>query len=127
MASRFLKSRKEGDTLQIMLKKSQFDIPVGPKSIVMIGIGSGVCPFRAILQELVCTGRRNFQTVLLYFGCRSQSEFIYKSEFLSFLKPSSTPIEKYEVQNNLESNSENNKVLDKLYVAFSREQEEVYV
>ena len=80
-----------------MLKNSVFDIPAEPKNIVMIGTGAGVCPFRAILQELTCIGRTNTQTVLLYFGCRSQSEFIYKDEFLSFLKASREPVEKYEV------------------------------
>jgi NADPH-ferrihemoprotein reductase len=77
----------------------------------MIGPGTGIAPMRALLQE------RSYQkkalglpvgTNILYFGCRKRNEdYLYEDELKTFQMEG---------------------VLDKLYVAFSREQtEKVYV
>lgn len=57
-----------------------FTLPAGPltKDIVMVCTGTGVAPFRAMLQERLTTERVNFH---LIFGCRTPADILYAEEF----------------------------------------------
>jgi len=95
-----------GDSIAIFVNNNpDFRMPEDPqKQILMIGPGTGVAPFRAMMQERVLSNMAGEAT--LYFGCRNSKDFLYKEE--------------------LESHQQQNKL--KLYTAFSREQsKKVYV
>jgi sulfite reductase (NADPH) flavoprotein alpha-component len=83
VASTFLGGRiSEGSKLKVYVQKAQhFALPADPNiSIIMIGPGTGVAPFRAFLQERIATKApgRNW----LYFGHqRSDCDFFYQEEF----------------------------------------------
>ena len=50
------------------------------KPIIMVGPGTGVAAFRAVIQERIATG----QKLILIFGCRSESDdYYYRSEWQS--------------------------------------------
>ncbi|KAK3859590.1 hypothetical protein Pcinc_031396 [Petrolisthes cinctipes] len=94
----------------IFVRKSQFRLPIKPGvPVLMIGPGTGIAPFRGFIQD------RNLQKeegkpvgeTVLYFGCRNKSkDFLYEEELTEYSSAS----------------------LIKLYVAFSRDQEDkVYV
>jgi len=57
-----------------------FTLPDGPlkNDVVMICTGTGVAPFRAMLQERLATESVNFH---LIFGCRTQEDILYAEEF----------------------------------------------
>lgn len=57
-----------------------FQLPAGPltKDVVMICTGTGVAPFRAMLQERLATETVRFH---LIFGCRTQKDILYVDEF----------------------------------------------
>ncbi|GKY98423.1 hypothetical protein MPSEU_000799800 [Mayamaea pseudoterrestris] len=99
-------------TLTVHLRPSTFRLPPDPAlPIIMIGPGTGVAPMRALLQERSYQRKILKQTVgsnVLYFGCRTNKEdYIYKDELLAYQKAGD---------------------LDKLVVAFSREQRsKIYV
>ena len=78
----------------------------------MIGPGTGIAPMRALLQErsYIMKKQKNVDvgSNVLYFGCKKRNlDYLYEDELKQFQKDG---------------------VLNKLYVAFSREQEKkVYV
>nr|AHM93010.1 NADPH-cytochrome P450 reductase [Laodelphax striatellus] len=90
----------------IFIRKSQFKLPTRPQTpIIMIGPGTGLAPFRGFIQErdLYRKEGKPVGETILYFGCRKKSEdYIYQEE-----------LEEYVANGTL-----------KLYVAFSREQEQ---
>jgi NADPH-ferrihemoprotein reductase len=95
----------------IFVRKSQFRLPFKfQTSVIMIGPGTGLAPFRGFIQERDYYRRdgRQVGKSLLYYGCRKQSEdYLYPEELAEY---------------------EQNGTLTKLNVAFSRDQEEkVYV
>ena len=51
--------------------------------IVMIAAGTGIAPFRGFIQEraaqLVCG--RDIGPTILYYGCRTEQDFLYSNEF----------------------------------------------
>jgi len=57
-----------------------FTLPAGPLThdIVMICTGTGVAPFRAMLQERLTKESVNFH---LIFGCRTSADVLYLEEF----------------------------------------------
>jgi len=57
-----------------------FTLPVGPltNDVVMICTGTGVAPFRAMLQERLATESVTFH---LIFGCRRAEDILYADEF----------------------------------------------
>lgn len=57
-----------------------FTLPAGPLThdVVMICTGTGVAPFRAMLQQRLATERVDFH---LIFGCRTAEDILYREEF----------------------------------------------
>lgn len=112
VCSGHLAGLKVGDKVRVFNRSSTFRLPKDPsKPILMVGPGTGVAPFRALLQE------RSFQKMekklnvgsnVLYFGCKKRTlDFLYEDELDAFKKSG---------------------ILNELHVAFSREQEKkVYV
>ncbi|MEZ5932385.1 MAG: flavodoxin domain-containing protein [Alphaproteobacteria bacterium] len=109
VASTFVADRhKVGDQLKVYVKSNKnFRLPEDPdRPVIMIGPGTGVAPFRAFLQERQATGAagRNW----LFFGDRNYThDFLYQLDWQDFEKDG---------------------VLDRIDVAFSRDQpEKIYV
>ncbi len=109
VASIFLAERAEapGGVPVFVHTAKQFRVPEDPAAdMIMVGPGTGIAPFRAMLQERKATGAtgRNW----LFFGeQRSACDFFYKDEF-----------EAYKADG----------VLNRLDTAFSRDQDyKVYV
>ena len=109
VASTFLAdNHKVGDQLKVYVKQNKnFRLPEDPdRPIIMVGPGTGVAPFRAFLQERQATaaGGKNW----LFFGDRTYThDFLYQLDWQDFEKEG---------------------VLDRIDVAFSRDQpEKIYV
>ncbi|CAF1114205.1 unnamed protein product [Adineta steineri] len=91
VASNYLASLKKGDRLSCSVRASNvnFHLPVDTTvPIVMFAAGTGISPFRGFIQEraaqMVC-GREVGPTIL-YFGCRSQKDFLYSDELEKWSK-----------------------------------------
>ena len=97
-----------GETMPVFLHQNKhFKLPEnGDTSIIMVGPGTGIAPFRAFVEERTAKGEggKNW----LFFGDRNQStDFLYKEEF-----------ERYQA----------NGKLTRIDLAFSRDQsEKIYV
>lgn len=105
--SSHLSRLKEGQKIKFYISKNRnFKLPQGDKDVIMIGPGTGVAPFRSFLahRNSEMSEGKNW----LFFGERNfHSDFLYQTE----------------LQDHLASG-----VLNKLDVAFSRDQEQkVYV
>ncbi|KUJ24516.1 riboflavin synthase domain-like protein [Mollisia scopiformis] len=65
------------------IRTSKFRLPTIPKHpIIMIASGSGIAPFRGFLAErarMAAIGREVGKN-LLFFGCRSEEDFLYRDE-----------------------------------------------
>jgi len=108
VCSTFLSDRtSQGDIIPIFVNDNpDFRMPKDSSlPILMIGPGTGIAPFRAMLQERIITNATGKN--ILYFGCRlTTQDFLYKEE--------------------LERLRDENKLV--LHTAFSREQKKkVYV
>lgn len=98
----------EGSTLQIRVKSNVgFKLPDDNKvSVIMVGPGTGIAPFRSFLQEREVKEAEG-RNWLFYGDQHFETDFLYQSELLQYRK---------------------NGVVDKLDVAFSRDQEKkIYV
>ena len=109
VASTFVADRRKiGDRLKVYVKSNKnFRLPEDPdRPVIMIGPGTGVAPFRAFLQERQATGAAGKNW--LFFGDRTYThDFLYQLDWQDFEKAG---------------------VLDRIDVAFSRDQpEKVYV
>jgi len=108
-ASTFIADRREpGDTLPVFVENNEyFKLPQDDnKDIIMVGPGTGVAPFRAFVEERAERGATGKNW--LFFGNPNfETDFLYQTEWLKALKTGT---------------------LDRLDVAFSRDQsEKVYV
>ena len=109
VASTFLADRhKVGGQLKVYVKRNKnFRLPEDPdRPVIMIGPGTGVAPFRGFLQERQATGANGKNW--LFFGDRTYThDFLYQLDWQDFEKDG---------------------VLDRIDVAFSRDQpEKIYV
>jgi len=107
-ASNFVINAAVDSNVQVWIERNErFRVPAdGARDIIMIGLGTGVAPFRGFLQEREAAGAtgRNW----LFFGGRSlYHDFLYQLEWQQALK---------------------RKSLHRVDVAFSRDQaEKIYV
>ena len=62
-----------------------FTLPADPltKDVVMICTGTGVAPFRAMLQDRLYREDVNFH---LIFGCRTTADILYREEFVAMMR-----------------------------------------
>lgn len=109
VASSFLAERSEGEgTIPVFYHTAKhFRVPEDPATnMIMVGPGTGIAPFRAMIQERAATGAAGKNW--LFFGeQRSASDFFYREEF-----------EKYQAEG----------VLSQFDTAFSRDQDfKIYV
>jgi len=109
VASSFLAERADGPgAIPVFYHTAKhFRVPEEPATnMIMVGPGTGIAPFRAMLQERAATGATGKNW--LFFGeQRSSSDFFYRDEF-----------EKYQADG----------VLSKFDTAFSRDQDfKIYV
>jgi NADPH-ferrihemoprotein reductase len=72
-----------GQKLFAHIRTSKFRLPTLPKNpIIMIASGSGIAPFRGFIYErarMFAIGREVGES-LLFFGCRSQDDYLYREE-----------------------------------------------
>ena len=103
ICSDYLSHLREGDTIEFYIhKNNQFRLPADDRDVIMIGPGTGIAPFRSFLAHRDATGAngRNW----LFFGEQHfVTDFLYQTELQNWLQTG---------------------VLNKLNVAFSRDQEE---
>lgn len=104
VCSNYLKRMSVGDRIPIFVRHSHFKLPKQLNTpIIMVGPGTGLAPFRGFLQEraaLIKSGAE-LGPAYLFFGCRKKSQdYIYEQELSMYSR---------------------NGVLEKLFVAFSRD------
>ncbi|KAJ4249793.1 hypothetical protein NW762_012135 [Fusarium torreyae] len=93
VATSYLDSLVEGDTLQVAIRPSPaaFSFPSNPEHTPMICIaaGSGLAPFRGFIQHraMMHESGRSLAPALLFFGCRSpDQDDLYHDEFDNWQK-----------------------------------------
>lgn len=108
-ASGFLSTRlEEGQKVKVYVEKNDnFRLPADPNTpVIMVGPGTGIAPFRAFMQEREAQEAEG-KNWLFFGNPHFTQDFLYQVEWQKFLADG---------------------VLDKLSLAFSRDQEEkVYV
>lgn len=107
LCSNWLKGLEPGEVVFGWLKRGTMKLPINDQGkrdvpLVMVGPGTGLAPFRSVLQEKQLNGERDVKDILI-FGCRNEnSDFHCKEDLL-----------KWQQENSI-----------KLITAFSRDQEE---
>ncbi|GAB9472961.1 hypothetical protein Gpo141_00010125 [Globisporangium polare] len=83
-ATRFLRTIQPGHLLSVHVCSSVMKLPVNPADpIIMAGLGTGMAPFRAFIQERAFLKAQGVKVgpVALYFGSRSKAqEYLYGDE-----------------------------------------------
>ncbi|KAH7466012.1 hypothetical protein KRP22_014995 [Phytophthora ramorum] len=83
-ATRFLSGVKVGQKLSVSVCSSVMKLPTNPEDpIVMAGLGTGMAPFRAFIQERAFLRSQGVKVgpVALYFGSRHKAkEYLYGEE-----------------------------------------------
>ncbi|XP_034837360.1 NADPH-dependent diflavin oxidoreductase 1 [Maniola hyperantus] len=108
LASNWLKCLNVGDQVYGWIKKGSLKFPTDLKTPhIMIGPGTGLAPFRSVLQDRVYKGTAHKDVLHLFFGCRySDKDFHCREELLKMVQEEKLT----------------------LYCAFSRDQEDkIYV
>jgi sulfite reductase (NADPH) flavoprotein alpha-component len=88
VASTMLADRVEpGSAVRVFVQKAHnFGLPADPRaSLIMIGPGTGIAPFRAFLHEREAVGATG-KNWLFYGDQRSAFDFLYESELSEFLE-----------------------------------------
>lgn len=103
LCSSWLQGLKRGDKVLGWLKAGTMKLPADRDCpVIMVGPGTGLAPFRSVLQEKEITGQKQVKDVLV-FGCRCEKQ-------------------DFHCRNDLLQWQDRNWI--KLVVAFSRDQEE---
>ncbi|GAA5804598.1 hypothetical protein HPULCUR_010100 [Helicostylum pulchrum] len=109
--TRYLTNLRVGDNVTVSIKPSVMKLPpLDSQPVIMAGLGTGMAPFRAFIQEraMAKAAGKKVGPVVLYFGSRNRSmEYLYGEE-----------LEAYHADG----------VLSHMGLAFSRDQKEkVYI
>jgi sulfite reductase alpha subunit-like flavoprotein len=109
--SAYLARLKFGDKVRLKVRSYELHMPPDPKApLVMIGLGTGVAPFRAFVKE------GSVERMSLYYGARIRTEEFYYGDFFTQSQMSGlrlglafsrdTPGRKEYVQNRISENKE---------------------
>ncbi|XP_062536018.1 NADPH-dependent diflavin oxidoreductase 1 [Armigeres subalbatus] len=84
LCSNWLKRLQPGEKLRVWTRKGTFQLPTDPMiPIVMVGPGTGLAPFRSILQEReLLADCRKSGPLILFFGCRKSAADFHCEEDL---------------------------------------------
>ena len=90
LCSSYLNERLDRETA-IFFRESNFHLPKDPLvPVIMIAGGTGISPFISFLEERsrVCSaiGAQNMGPAVLYYGCRTPEEYMFRKELVEFLK-----------------------------------------
>lgn len=72
-----------GETLRVSNPQGRFVLPDTIEEQTQFGFictGTGIAPFRAMIKDLLIN-RKVSNTIHLFFGCRTQEDILYRSEF----------------------------------------------
>jgi len=71
---------------RVFIKKGTMRLPKKESTpMIMVGPGTGLAPFRAMIQHVVARGDQ--RPMMLFFGCRNeQKDFLYKQELNTYAK-----------------------------------------
>jgi cytochrome P450/NADPH-cytochrome P450 reductase len=90
ICSNYLAGRRAGETIHATVRetKAGFRLPEDPSvPIIMVGLGTGLAPFRGFLQEraaLKAKGK-SLGPAMLFFGCRHpEQDYLYGDELKAF-------------------------------------------
>ncbi|XP_045506675.1 NADPH-dependent diflavin oxidoreductase 1 [Colias croceus] len=103
LCSQWLKTLNVGDRVYGWIKKGVFRFPAANIPIILIGPGTGLAPFRSLIQERVNLDIADRNIIHLFFGCRYKEKDFHCREEL----------EGWEKEGKIS-----------LYCAFSRDQED---
>ncbi|CAO1436082.1 unnamed protein product [Diamesa hyperborea] len=111
LCSNWLKNIAIGERVQVSIKKGTFQLPKDKNvPLIMVGPGTGLAPFRSILQEYELSEKSTHELqdrLVLFFGCRSEFKDFHCQDDLRRMESAN---------------------LLKLFCAFSRDQEDkIYV
>lgn len=95
VSSGYLADLRPGQLAEVSIVRNEsFRLPKNPSTpVIMIGPGTGLAPFRGFLQELnsEAAEQREHRQAMLFFGCRNENDYLYRSELE--LSESSSSIE----------------------------------
>jgi len=74
--SSFLCGLKVGEKIRLKTRSYELQLPNNESPLVMIGLGTGVAPFRAFVKE-------SKSDMMLYYGARHKNEEFYYGDFFS--------------------------------------------
>jgi len=120
LCTRYLEQLKPGQSVTVSLKPSVMHLPPKPETpVVMAGLGTGMAPFRAFIEERAYQKSKGLSVgpLVLYFGSRFRGmEYLYGEE-----------LEAYHEEDWTNGNN-GSRLLTHLRLAFSRDQhEKVYI
>ncbi|RWS22592.1 NADPH-dependent diflavin oxidoreductase 1-like protein [Leptotrombidium deliense] len=80
LCSNYLARLDENSRVRLWISKGNLTLPASAKTpVIMIGPGTGVAPFRSLIQERVAD---NIPSSFLFFGCRfRQKDFFFEGEW----------------------------------------------
>lgn len=86
LCTNFLENKKEGDRLRFFIQSNKrFRLPNPDRDIIMIGLGTGVAPFRSFVAERDATGAtgRNW---LFFSEDQFTTDFLYQTEWQAWFE-----------------------------------------
>ncbi|KAF9335847.1 hypothetical protein BG006_010468 [Podila minutissima] len=86
--TRYLTSLAVGDNVTVSIKPSVMTLPPSPhQPVIMAGLGTGMAPFRAFIQERAWQKAQGIEVgpMILYFGSRNRAnEYLYGEELEAY-------------------------------------------
>eukprot|EP01124_Arcella_intermedia_P028483 TRINITY_DN5793_c0_g1_i2.p1 TRINITY_DN5793_c0_g1~~TRINITY_DN5793_c0_g1_i2.p1 ORF type:complete len:1820 (+),score=413.59 TRINITY_DN5793_c0_g1_i2:47-5506(+) len=84
LCTTYLKNTQVPSEVAVQVRKSGIHLPEDPRiPVIMVGMGTGLAPWRGIVQTRVAEKRSGQQVgaVWLYFGARKAASYRYREEF----------------------------------------------
>lgn len=88
LCSNWLKSLQEGTEIYGCIKPGTMKWPTSKLSpMIMIGPGTGIAPFRSVIQEQYIKHEKDNNEMLVFFGCRNKlKDFHFEQDFAKWQK-----------------------------------------